>query len=183
MVSSPGTKLGEACKHNECENRVDGHRHAIGPERTPAPHHSASERLEGSETILVIEDDDGVRALVRRVLEKFGYRLLAAGSADETFDICRTHDGPIDLVLSDVLVPGSNGPEIVTRVKAHSPATRVLFMSGHSHHPLLDKAKLESAAHFILKPFLPKDLLQRVRQLLDADGNGRSSESAHSAAS
>jgi len=123
----------------------------------------------GHETILVIEDDERVGALVSRILQRAGYRVLAASSGEEALRIGRNGAGPIDLILSDVVVPDISGPEIVNRLRETSSETRALFMSGHANHTLLQDGVLQAAAGFIQKPFAAQALARKVRDVLDAD--------------
>ena len=112
----------------------------------------------GSGSILVVEDDAGIRALVRGVLESAGYDVRVAADADAALD------GPdADLLLTDILMPGMNGRELARRILQRAPATRVIFISGYTG----DDAKLEPGARFLAKPFTPSVLLTRVRELLE----------------
>jgi two-component system, cell cycle sensor histidine kinase and response regulator CckA len=122
----------------------------------------------GTETILVIEDEPGVRSLVHRMLSRLGYHVVCARDGQEAFAILHSSDEPIDLVLCDVVMPDVAGPEIVTRVQARSPKTRALFMSGHTTHALVQNGSLLEGHAFIHKPFAPSALARKVREVLDA---------------
>jgi two-component system cell cycle sensor histidine kinase/response regulator CckA len=122
----------------------------------------------GSETILVIEDNDGIRVLARRILERFGYHILEASSGEEALEACASHNGTVHLLLCDVLIPGLGGPEIARRIQSRSGPTKTLFMSGYSSYMLLQRGMLGSDADFIQKPFVPGTLARRVREVLDA---------------
>jgi two-component system, cell cycle sensor histidine kinase and response regulator CckA len=122
----------------------------------------------GGETILALEDNDGIRVLVRRILERLGYRVLEARSGDEALTIFDAAEDPIHLVLSDVVVPGVSGPDVVMRVRERSKSTRALFMSGYTGQTLLQKGTLRAGDPFIQKPFLPAALARKVREVLDA---------------
>jgi two-component system, cell cycle sensor histidine kinase and response regulator CckA len=139
------------------------------PALPASPDHATTSTaaLAGSETILVVEDDERVRVLVQRILARLGYRVLAAENAQAALAVCQAHDGPIDLVLSDIVVPDLSGREIVRRVQDRSPNTRALFMSGHTVHASLDEMT-HGDAHFLQKPFVPRTLAQKVREVLDA---------------
>ena len=140
---------------------VDGEPHvaAAPPVRSPGDH-------AGTETILVVEDEPGVRSLVDRMLSRLGYRVLSARDAQEAFAILHS-DGPIDLVLCDVVMPDLAGPEVVSRIQARSPRTRALFMSGHTTHALVKDGTLQEGHAFIQKPFLPSALARKVREVLN----------------
>jgi two-component system, cell cycle sensor histidine kinase and response regulator CckA len=122
----------------------------------------------GTETILVVEDDPGVRALVHRMLSRFGYRVICAPDAQDAFATLQCANDPIDLVLCDVVMPDLGGPEAVSRIQARSPRTRALFMSGHTTHSLVRNGTLREGHAFIHKPFMPTALARKVREVLDA---------------
>jgi CheY-like chemotaxis protein len=116
--------------------------------------------------VLLIEDDAGVRAAVRRMLERCGYRLLVADDGAAAIAQAHAHAGQIDLVLSDVVMPGGSGPEIVERLRERFPDLPALFMSGYTAHAALPSVLNDSGAHYIQKPFSPEALAKRVRQVL-----------------
>jgi two-component system cell cycle sensor histidine kinase/response regulator CckA len=120
----------------------------------------------GSETILVVEDDPKVRAVVLRALGTKGYRVLSAQNGAEACAMAEAHAGALHLVLSDMVVPGLSGAQIVSRVQQYSAKTKALFMSGYTDHAIFDGA-LQNGANFIQKPFTPETLARRVREVLD----------------
>ncbi|MEZ4405524.1 MAG: ATP-binding protein, partial [Polyangiales bacterium] len=122
----------------------------------------------GTETILVVEDDERLRAAVTRILSGKGYRLLVAGDGASALKLLGEHEGPVHLVLSDAIMPGMSGPEAVREVQRCSPETRALFMSGYTDHAVLREGALQSRVNFIQKPFAPHALLRKVREVLDA---------------
>jgi DNA-binding response OmpR family regulator len=124
--------------------------------------------LAAGETILVVEDDDRVRALVQRILGREGYRMLEARDGREALAVVESHEGFIHLILSDVIVPDLNGVEIVRRVQERSSRTKALFMSGHTDQALQHDGLLLSGADFLQKPFAPHALVSKVREVLDA---------------
>jgi CheY-like chemotaxis protein len=128
----------------------------------------APAELRGNETILVIEDDSMVRSAVGRMLTEQGYKVLSAGDGYRAFAIAKLHEKPIELVLSDVIVPGLSGPEAVSRVQQCCPKTKSLFMSGYTDHAILRNGVLEAGMNFIQKPFSPHALAMKVREVLDA---------------
>jgi two-component system cell cycle sensor histidine kinase/response regulator CckA len=133
-----------------------------------APRPIPSDDYAGRETILVVEDEPGVRTLVHRMLSRLGYHVVCARDGQEAFAILHSAEGPIDLVLCDVVMPDVAGPEIVGRVQARSPKTRALFMSGHTTHSLVQNGSLQEGHAFIHKPFMPSALARKVREVLDA---------------
>jgi two-component system cell cycle sensor histidine kinase/response regulator CckA len=132
---------------------------------TTAEHASAAN---GHETVLVIEDDAQVRTMVRRILTSHSYNILEARDGDEAVAVAKAHAGAIDLILSDVVIPGVSGPEIVQQVQRHRGGTRSLFMSGYTDHAVLRDRILAAGANFIQKPFAPVALANKVREVLDA---------------
>jgi two-component system cell cycle sensor histidine kinase/response regulator CckA len=127
----------------------------------------------GKETILVIEDEAQVRAMVRRILTSRSYEVLEACDGEEAIAIAADHTGMIDLVLSDVVIPGLSGPEIVQEVERHRGRTPALFMSGYTDHAVLRDRILSAGANFIQKPFSPAVLAKKVRDVLDAPQGAR----------
>jgi two-component system cell cycle sensor histidine kinase/response regulator CckA len=122
----------------------------------------------GSETILLVEDEIKLRALVCRILEPKGYRVLAAADGDAALGIVVSHAGPIDLLLTDVVMPGMSGRVLADRALKLRPDMRVLFMSGYTDDAIVHHGVLESGMQFIEKPFAGKGLAKKVRQVLDA---------------
>jgi two-component system, cell cycle sensor histidine kinase and response regulator CckA len=121
---------------------------------------------EGTETILVAEDSDLVRQLTREMLEVRGYKVLEACNGKEALEICKTYDGPIDLTLSDVVMPGMTGRELAERVKQIRPNVKILLMSGYTDE--ISKAGfLHPGLHFIEKPFTSNSLALKIREVLD----------------
>jgi PAS domain S-box-containing protein len=120
----------------------------------------------GSETIMVVEDDEGVRELVRLMLEANGYKVLTVADADEAARLCTARG--IDLLLTDVVMPDVNGSELAERLGALAPEMRILFMSGYSDEAVVRHGELSEAAAFLEKPFTEKALARKVREVLDA---------------
>ena len=144
-------------------------RRAVLPaEDLPQPHvPEAPEVTPGSETILVAEDEDGVRTLVRRVLERRGYEVLEACSGVEALDVAERHRGRIHLLLTDVVMPGMGGRELSARLTEQRPETRVLFMSGYTDDQTLRRGLFDPDVAFLAKPFSSQDLSAAVRAVLD----------------
>jgi PAS domain S-box-containing protein len=121
----------------------------------------------GRETILLVEDAAIVRSLVVEVLEERGYNVLEAEEGQQALDLCRAFDGPIHLLLTDVIMPGMSGRELRTRLAEVCPDTKVLFMSGYTDDAIVRHGIHESDMPFLQKPFSPDALAQKVRELLD----------------
>jgi CheY-like chemotaxis protein len=121
----------------------------------------------GSETILVVEDENTVRMVAVGNLRKAGYRVLEARNAEEALQAASAHGGSIDLVLTDVLMPGIHGPELVRRFRERTPGLRALYMSGHADDALFHHGILEGGLAFLEKPFTRDELTRKVREVLD----------------
>jgi CheY-like chemotaxis protein len=122
---------------------------------------------QGYETILVVEDENTVRLVAVANLRKAGYHVLEARNAEEALQVLTAHGRPIDLVLTDVLMPGIHGPELVKRIKERQPEIKTLYMSGHADDALLHHGVLEGGLAFLEKPFTRDELTSRVREVLD----------------
>ena len=127
-----------------------------------------TEAARGLETILVVEDEDLVRKLVRTILESRGYAVLDAEGGDEAFHVCRNHQGPIHLLITDVVMPRMNGKEVAERLRSIYPEMRVLYVSGYTADAIDQHGVLETGIQFLQKPFTPLVLANRVRELLDS---------------
>ncbi len=121
--------------------------------------------LQGRETVLVVEDEELVRRAVHRALDRLGYHVLEASSAEQALDLCRAQ--AFDVLLTDMVMPGMNGCQLAERTLADRRARRVLFMSGYTDDAVLQRAVVELGAGFIAKPFSPEVLAQKVREVLD----------------
>jgi two-component system cell cycle sensor histidine kinase/response regulator CckA len=124
--------------------------------------------VHGSETILVVEDNETVRALASSMLEGFGYRVLLAENADRCIEISAKHDGVINLFLTDVIMPGMNGKELYERLKHDRPGLKVLFMSGYTDNVIGHHGILDEGICFLQKPFTLTALSQAVRKALES---------------
>jgi len=121
----------------------------------------------GSETILLVEDEDLLRSLAVQILEEFGYAVITAANGEEGLRICKEFEGRIDLVISDVVMPRMSGRELAEHIAVLRPETRVLFMSGYTDDAIVRHGILEEDMAFIQKPFLPEALARKARELLD----------------
>ncbi len=133
------------------------------PDGTP-PWRPGDESLE---TILLVEDDEAVRAVTSRALLRFGYTVLAAEGGSAALQILEEHGDPIHLLLTDIMMPGMNGVEVARHVVDARPEIRVFFMSGYADQDLVRQGLLTPGTHFIQKPFTPFELVDRVRSILD----------------
>ena len=124
--------------------------------------------IRGSETILLVEDEAQVRAIVKRTLERAGYAVLSANGPEEALRLCETSLLQIDLLLTDVVMPQMNGRELAERVRVLRPATKTLFMSGYTDDAILRHGVLDEGVPFLQKPVTPSNLTRKVRETLDA---------------
>lgn len=134
--------------------------------QTVAPVHA-----QGTETILIVEDDARVRKLARLVLESAGYTVLPATDGQDALGILEKRPGRVHLVLTDIVMPGMSGPELLSRIREDHPGCKGLYMSGYSDKALASGQFPQSEAPLIQKPFPPGILAQRVREVLDAPSN------------
>ena len=133
---------------------------------------SPEESARGTETILLAEDDELVRRLAREVLEMYGYRVLEAANGGAALLICERHAGPIDLLVTDAIMPEMSGRELSERLSSLRPRMKVLYMSGYADTAVVQQGVLDEWANFIQKPFTPDALTRKVREILDAPPAG-----------
>jgi CheY-like chemotaxis protein len=124
--------------------------------------------MRGSETILLVEDDDQVRAVARGILVKHGYHVIEARNAGEAMLLSEKHGGTFHLLLTDVVMPQMSGPELAKRLACTRPDMRVLCMSGYTDDSIVRHGVLEARLAYLQKPITPDALATRVREVLDA---------------
>jgi PAS domain S-box-containing protein len=129
------------------------------PEPAPVPE---------PETVLVVEDETGIRALVRKILERQGYRVLDAPQADVAIKLCEEFHGPIQLVITDVIMPEMGGREMVEKLTQIRPGIKVLYVSGYTDDPEVHAAHVSQGSAFLQKPFTLGALLDKVREVLES---------------
>jgi CheY-like chemotaxis protein len=135
-----------------------------------APAQAALESVStGTETVLVVEDEPGVRHLARDVLASHGYRVIEAADGNEALRLVEAQAEPIDLLLTDVVMPGMSGAELARRFQALRPNARVLFASGYADDAVVSHGVQHDGVPFLQKPFEPDDLVRRVREVLDSN--------------
>jgi PAS domain S-box-containing protein len=136
---------------------------APAPEDAPEP-----DTPGGAETVLVVEDDSGVREIVTTALTRKGYRVLSAAEGAAAIDLARAHAGEIPLLLTDIVMPGMTGRDIARALTAARPGIRVLYMSGYTDDAVVRHEVLEADTPYLPKPFTTRALAQKVREVLDA---------------
>lgn len=139
------------------EERLD-----LGPERT------RPEAVGGSETLLLVEDDPAVRQITRKILRRLGYQVLEAAGPQAARQLVHAHQGPIDLLLTDVIMPGGGGRKLATELVALRPNLRVLYMSGYTDDTAMKQNGLGPSSAYVQKPFSSETLATKLRAVLDA---------------
>ena len=120
----------------------------------------------GAETILLVEDEEGVRSLIQLVLRRSGYTVLEAHNAEEALKICVGITTPIHLLLTDLILPRMTGRELAERIASLRPSVKTLFMSGYTDDAVLKHGVLDSRNAFLQKPFSMESMLQKIREVL-----------------
>ncbi len=137
----------------------------VASDAAPSEHRAAS-TIRGTETILLAEDDRGVRDLARAILSACGYSVLE-GDSRTALSLCRDHPGPVHLLLTDVVMPGLSGRELADQIRARRPDIKVLYMSGYTSNAIIHHGVLDADTFFLQKPFTPAGLAAKVREVLD----------------
>jgi two-component system cell cycle sensor histidine kinase/response regulator CckA len=128
------------------------------PDETDLPAEKRAPR--GTETILLVEDEDPVRRVVETMLKRHGYQVLASASSKDAIAAADRHRGAIDLLITDIMMPGMSGRKMAECLSAHRPDMKVLYVSGYGD------AQAESDSHFLQKPFSTEELATKIRELL-----------------
>ena len=139
----------------------------MGEAEEIATEEAQDQRLEGSETILVVEDEDEVREMTARILEEYGYSTIKAGSGKEALKACKRMKDEIDMLLTDVVMPEMSGGEVAEAICRIFPNVKVLFMSGYAENAIVHHGELKPGTPYINKPFGTVELARKVRRVLD----------------
>ncbi len=123
----------------------------------------------GWETLLLVEDEAAVRESMREFLTRGGYTILEASNGEDALRVSRDYCGPIDLMVSDVVMPQMSGPNLAERLAAERPRMKVLFISGYAENTILRHGKIQASACLLQKPFGLDTLAAKIRQLLRED--------------
>lgn len=127
----------------------------------------------GHETVLVVEDDESVRGIAVGILKHYGYQVLQAANGGDALAMQNRFEGRIDLVISDLMMPGMSGTELVQHLQCANPQLKVLYVSGYAGESIRKEEFLSTGARFVPKPYTPETLLRVVRELLSNPGTGR----------
>jgi CheY-like chemotaxis protein len=142
--------------------RVEGQRPEAKAER------DAERRIRGSKTVLVVEDDPPVRQLTGRMLRDRGYSVIEASDGNEALDIAMHYSGEIHLVITDVVMPGIGGKDLVSQLNIVQPIIKALFVSGYADNAIVHHGILDSDVAFLQKPFTAERLAHKVREILNS---------------
>jgi two-component system, cell cycle sensor histidine kinase and response regulator CckA len=140
---------------------------ANGQAKPIAAHQDNRQAARGTETIMVVEDNAMLRDMAQKILERHGYNVLVAGNGEDCLQRLTTHDGPVHLLLTDVVMPEMNGRELYARLAPLRPDLKVLYMSGYTDNVILQHGVLEADIDFIQKPFSVQGLANKIRMILD----------------
>ena len=138
------------------------------PLESRQPDRAASSNGMSGETILLVEDDPHVQRIVRNILHRSRYRVLPASGAEEALELAKVENGTIDLLLSDLVMPGTSGRELAEQIQVLRPEIAILYMSGYTDDAVIRRGVLQAGMAFIQKPFGAEALALRVREVLDA---------------
>ena len=125
--------------------------------------------LSGSETVLIVEDNDSLRNFAQKVLHIYGYRTLNAENGEDALRVCQAHEGPIHLLLTDVVMPRMGGKKLAERLQPLYPRMKVIYMSGYTDNAIVRHGVLEPGLNFLEKPFTPKGLALKVREAIESE--------------
>jgi CheY-like chemotaxis protein len=131
------------------------------------PRRAATSGRDGTETLLLVEDERAVRVMTRIILERSGYHVLEAATPDEARQLFRAHGDAIDMLITDVVMPGSHGPALFHDLTAERVSLKVLYMSGYTDDEIIHAGRLERGVNFIEKPFTAQKLTEKIREILD----------------
>jgi CheY-like chemotaxis protein len=140
--------------------RIDERVNEDGPEATLAAPRG------GSETVLLVEDENAVREPLSKLLRQAGFTVLEAAGGPQALEVAESHDGPIDLVVTDVVMPVMSGKELAAKLLARRPGLKVLYMSGHADTVIVHQGMLDEGVHLLAKPFTFQDMVRKIVEVL-----------------
>src|SRR5204862_2149088 len=142
---------------------------ALGVRATEAAEPPAARDLSGIGTVMLVEDEDPVRIFGARALRNKGYKVLEAKSGEAALELIQTADGPIDLLITDVVMPNMDGPALVREVREIHPDMKVIFISGYTEDAFRQRLDTDSDIHFLPKPFSLKQLAGKVKEVISGE--------------
>jgi CheY-like chemotaxis protein len=169
VQQSKGHIVVDSCRGQGTTFKILLPRTHLAVETHASPPRVSSQKPRGTETVLLVEDDEQVRAVNCTILRRSGYRLLEAASGDEALVVCEKFGAPIDLLLTDVIMPRMSGRELADRMRSMQPGLKVLFLSGYTRDIIAQHGVLESGVAFLEKPVAPAALLRKVQAVLSQD--------------
>jgi PAS domain S-box-containing protein len=137
--------------------------------RVPGASTPQRNRTVGAETILLVEDDDEVRQVASRILRRNGYRVLEAGNGADALRVCEGEHDPVDLIVTDLVMPEMGGSELAKKIREQQPDARILFTSGYTEDAVVRQSLLQEGEAFIEKPFTPAKLANKAREMLSTE--------------
>ena len=143
------------------------------PQKQKAP----AKSVRGSETVLVVEDDEMLRSMIKRILEKYGYGCLMAQNGEEGLRIFEENEDLIRLILTDVVMPGMSGQKMAKKLQSKHPGIKVIYMSGYTDNAIVCYGVLDEGTNFMQKPFTPEGLARKVREVIDSEMPGSHNQS------
>ena len=129
------------------------------------------ENFSGTESILVVEDESAVRKIAVMTLDQAGYKVFEAADGQEAIKFLENNDEGVDLVLTDVIMPGIGGKDVAEKMQEFCPNTKLIFMSGYTNNAIVHHGVLDDKTNFIQKPFTPISLLKKIRDVIDLKTN------------
>jgi len=154
------SEVGEGATFKVYLPRVEGVPDAVARPSVATP-------VGGNETILLVEDEQRVREVATRILERAGYRVLPAGHGEEALSLAERHEGPIQLLITDIVMPNMSGKALADRLAEVRPDTPVVYMSGYTDNAIVHHGVLDEGTAYVQKPFTPDGLLRKVREVMD----------------
>ncbi|HEX9869434.1 MAG TPA: GAF domain-containing protein [Candidatus Tectomicrobia bacterium] len=167
IVTQSGGYIGVSSAHGQGTTVTIDLPCVEAPLSAPTPNLPQTSPPQGTETVLLVEDEGTVRSVAREVLQMVGYTVLEAASGEEALQRVEQHSGAIDLLVTDVVMPGMNGRELAARLMVNYPAAQVLYLSGYTDEAIAHHGVLQAGIELLHKPFTPDVLARRVREVLD----------------
>jgi CheY-like chemotaxis protein len=167
IVTQSGGHIGVSSTHGQGTAVTIDFPRVDDPLTASTPNLPQTSPPQGTETVLLVEDEATVRSVAREVLQMVGYTVLEAATGEEALQRVEQHSGPIHLLVTDVVMPGMDGRELAVRLMINYPAMQVLYLSGYTDEAIAHHRVLQAGIELLHKPFTPEALARRVREVLD----------------